>query len=101
SIDERFEKDPYFNDKELTITTNKNDDYIILSFQDNGIGIETERLPNLFKYGFSTKNRNSGFGLHNCSNFMASCDGKIEITSDGINSGATILLYCSKKNESD
>jgi signal transduction histidine kinase len=96
SIDERFEKDPYFNDKELTITTNKNDEYIILSFQDNGIGIETGLVQKLFKYGFSTKNRSSGFGLHNCSNFMASCDGKIEIISDGINSGATVLLYCSK-----
>jgi signal transduction histidine kinase len=99
SIDERFEKDPYFKDKELTITTNKNDEYIILSFQDNGIGIETEILQKLFKYGFSTKNRSSGFGLHNCSNFMASCDGKIEITSDGINSGATILLYCPKNKK--
>jgi len=96
SIDERFEKDAYFNDKSLTLSTKENDEYIILSFKDSGTGIEKNKLKEVFKYGFSTKNRGSGFGLHNCSNFMLRSSGKIEVASEGFNKGANIELFCSK-----
>jgi PAS domain S-box-containing protein len=96
SIDERFEKDPYFNDKSLTLSTKENEEYIILSFKDSGTGIEKNKLKEIFKYGFSTKKRGSGFGLHNCSNFMVRSSGKIEVASEGVNTGANIELFCPK-----
>ncbi|MGK0367004.1 MAG: PAS domain S-box-containing protein [Thermoproteota archaeon] len=97
SIDERFEKDAYFNDKILTLSTKENEEYIILSFKDSGTGIEKNKLKEIFKYGFSTKSRGSGFGLHNCSNFMVRSSGKIEVASEGVNTGANIELFCAKK----
>ena len=38
--------------------------------EDNGIGIKKEDLDNIFKFGFSTKKRGSGFGMHHCANFI-------------------------------
>jgi signal transduction histidine kinase len=97
SIDDKFKKDPYYRDKEIVISTKDNDEYFILSFKDNGMGADLETLKKLFSFGFSTKKRGSGFGLHNCSNFMIASNGKIEMTSAGFNLGATILLYCPKE----
>lgn len=94
SMDERTQKDPFYNEKTLAIESVEADGCLIVSFKDNGIGIEDKTIKKLFKYGFSTKDRGSGFGLHNCANFMKKSGGKMEILSDGINQGAVVKLYC-------
>ncbi len=83
-----FQKDYYY----IVIYTKRNEDSVELFIEDNGIGIEEEVLNNLFKYGYSTKERGSGFGLHNCANYMKNNGGKIEILSGGRGQGAITKL---------
>lgn len=65
---------------------------VIIEISDNGVGIDPKVSKNLFTFGFSTKNRQSGFGLHNCANFVKANGGKIDLTSAGINKGAKSIL---------
>jgi|GEM_PF-4158170 len=94
SIDDRFNRDPSYHEKKITIRADEINGNFIIRIIDNGAGIDPEIRRNLFKFGFSTKKRSSGFGLHNCANFMISQQGKMEIESDGINTGATSILTC-------
>ena len=57
---------------------------------DNGEGIEPERLPHLFQYGYTSKADGSGFGLSSVANFIRGQGGDISIYSDGINKGSSV-----------
>ena len=57
---------------------------------DNGEGIEPERLPHLFQYGYTSKADGSGFGLSSVANFIREQGGDISIYSDGINKGSSV-----------
>ena len=59
---------------------------------DNGVGINEEHLDQVFVNGFTTKRNFRGFGLHYCANVMKEINGRIEITSDGPDLGATVSL---------
>ena len=63
-----------------------------LSIADNGIGIEQDRLQSIFRFGYSTKVRGSGFGLHSVANFVQEQGGHIEARSAGRNQGAELLI---------
>ncbi len=99
AIDERFMKDPSYVSKKIQVSAIQQGSFLVIEIVDNGIGINPEALSKLFKFGFSTKNRSSGFGLHNCANFMNSNGGKIEIKSPGENLGASTVLHCPTKNQ--
>lgn len=68
-------------------------DYVVLSVSDTGIGFGPEEQNKLFSYGFTTKERGSGFGLHSCANFLIAQNGKILARSDGPGKGATFDVY--------
>ncbi len=59
---------------------------------DNGIGISEEQQCKLFTFGYSTKRRGSGFGLHATANFLRSINGRVLVDSDGPDTGATVTL---------
>jgi predicted ATPase/signal transduction histidine kinase/tRNA A-37 threonylcarbamoyl transferase component Bud32 len=82
-----------FEEKIIKIETFVNDNYVILSISDNGIGIEKENLEKIFKHGFTTKKNGHGFGLHTCANAMTEMNGKIVAFSEGKNKGATFKLF--------
>jgi signal transduction histidine kinase len=63
---------------------------------DNGIGIKQEDLQNLFSFGYSTKNRSSGFGLHNCANYIKEHQGLSNIDSGGEYQGASVEMLFPK-----
>jgi signal transduction histidine kinase len=92
SIDEKIKKDVLENSWNLEITTMMDGSDIVLMVADNGMGIDQENLKKLFSYGFSTKERGSGFGLHNCANYMKTIGGSIEILSDGVYKGAQTVI---------
>lgn len=96
AMNEREQKDVDYDKKIIKIEVSETQDYLEICFQDNGIGIEPELLKSLFKYGFSTKKRGSGFGLHNCANFIKKCGGVIKIDSEGINLGTKISIQLNK-----
>lgn len=65
-----------------------------LRCEDDGVGIANANLERVFDKGFSTKSRetNYGIGLHWCANAVAALGGRIWATSDGPGCGASMHL---------
>jgi sensor domain CHASE-containing protein len=65
---------------------------LVLHCTDDGVGIAADRLARIFDKGFSTKSRqtNFGIGLHWCANAIAALGGSVWATSDGPGRGAAI-----------
>lgn len=64
-----------------------------LRVQDNGQGIEEDRLRLIFERGYTTRrSRSGGLGLHWCANSIAGMQGKMFATSDGVGTGATLHI---------
>lgn len=64
-----------------------------LTIEDNGIGIEREKIDSLFVYGESSKSKGSGVGLHASGNFINSFGGTIKVESDGVGQGAKATVW--------
>jgi sensor histidine kinase regulating citrate/malate metabolism len=60
---------------------------------DDGIGIPPQHASRIFEKGFSTKSRetNFGIGLHWCANALNALGGSIRAESDGL-AGATLQV---------
>jgi signal transduction histidine kinase len=63
-----------------------------VSVTDTGTGIKPEDMPNLFHYGFTTRDDGHGFGLHFSSNAAKQMKGNLTAHSDGPGRGATFTL---------
>jgi two-component system, NtrC family, sensor kinase len=65
-----------------------------LHCKDNGVGIPEHDLERVFDKGFSTKSRetNYGIGLHWCANAIAALGGRIWAASEGPGRGASMHL---------
>ena len=59
---------------------------------DNGVGLARAQLPELFRFGYSTKDRGSGFGLHATALFVQEMEGEIDLESAGPNLGASLIM---------
>jgi len=73
---------------EVNLTAQREDQSIMVSIKDNGVGIEKEKLDNLFKLGENptsngtAKEKGSGLGLILCKEFVEKNGGKIEVLSE-------------------
>jgi C4-dicarboxylate-specific signal transduction histidine kinase len=65
---------------------------LVLSVKDNGIGFTPDQERKLFKFGYSTKSKGSGFGLHSCANYLIARNGSISAHSGGLNKGAEFVV---------
>ena len=65
---------------------------LVLRCADDGAGIAADRLERIFDKGYSTKSRqtNFGIGLHWCANALAALGGRVWATSEGLGRGACI-----------
>lgn len=59
---------------------------------DNGCGMESEQLANLFRRGYSGKQGGHGYGLHWVANFVQGIGGTIAAHSAGNDKGAEIRI---------
>jgi C4-dicarboxylate-specific signal transduction histidine kinase len=59
---------------------------------DNGVGIRTENLTQIFAHGFTTRKDGHGFGLHSGALAARELGGSLTAHSDGPGCGATFLL---------
>ncbi len=59
---------------------------------DNGVGIAAENLDRIFAHGFTTRVEGHGFGLHSSTLAATDPGGKLTVSSDGDNQGATFEL---------
>ena len=81
--------------RELTVTTGMREGqppFVLFSVQDTGCGFGKEEKKCLFSFGYSTKERGSGFGLHSCANYMIANHGSIEAVSAGPGQGSKFTL---------
>ena len=65
---------------------------VAFSVRDNGIGIAPENLARIFSYGFTTRARGHGFGLHSSALAAVEMKGSLKAFSDGRGHGATFVL---------
>jgi CheY-like chemotaxis protein len=66
--------------------------WIKISIRDQGCGIPTDQLPNIFDPYVTTKARGSGLGLTIAHNIITQHDGSITVASE-VGIGTTITLY--------
>lgn len=80
--------------KKLSISSkfkqNKNDIEIIIT--DTGIGISSENLIKIFSFGFTTKLKGHGFGLHSSALLAKELGGMLHVESKGLGHGSTFTL---------
>ncbi|PTY05410.1 histidine kinase [Opitutaceae bacterium EW11] len=63
-----------------------------LSVRDNGVGIPKENLHRIFSFGFTTKRKGHGFGLHNSALAAKEMNGVLQAFSEGPGKGAEFVL---------
>lgn len=63
-----------------------------LAIRDNGVGVTEEQRPHLFRFGYSTKARGTGFGLHATAVFVQDLGGQVVLESPGPGQGVTLNL---------
>lgn len=66
--------------------------YISIVVADNGVGITAEQREKILEFGYSTKQRGSGFGLHATAHFLRAIEGELQIESRGEGHGARFTL---------
>lgn len=76
----------------ILIEAIKSADSVVIAVEDNGKGIESDKLNRIFQHGFTTKSNGHGFGLHSSANSAAQLGGNISVTSRGLGHGARFEL---------
>ena len=66
--------------------------HVVFSVKDNGCGFTAEERKNFFRFGYSTKSRGSGFGLHSCANYLIANNASIDAVSAGPGMGSEFIL---------
>jgi signal transduction histidine kinase len=102
------------NGGNITIKAIKQEEYIIVSITDEGIGLSEEQIENIFDEFYKTDpSRHDldsiGLGLSICKRIIALHGGKIGVTSEGIGKGSTFyfslpfiynMIYDKRSNDS-
>jgi signal transduction histidine kinase len=67
-------------------------DTLEITIEDNGTGIAFENLTKIFSFGFTTKQKGHGFGLHSSALLAKELGGSLHAESDGLGLGARFIL---------
>jgi len=73
-----------------------NEDYILLSFADQGVGLSPDQLKNLGEPFFTTKEKGTGLGMLMTYNIIHNHNGKLEVESE-VGQGTVIKISLPKK----
>lgn len=68
------------------------DGFVEIAVSDNGAGIPPENLSRIFNFGFTTKKKGHGFGLHSGALTAKEFGGELRVASPGVGRGATFTL---------
>lgn len=79
------------SDKKITVVTSKTEGQVTISISDNGSGIPSEILDNIFVPFYTTKEKGSGIGLSISRQIMRLHNGQISVQSN--ENGASFLLH--------
>lgn len=80
-------------EKKINIKCSMNENnHLVIQIADNGIGISSENLKNIFLFGFTTKKTGHGFGMHASALSAREMNGSIRALSEGLGKGAEFVL---------
>ena len=79
-------------ERRMTVSIAPGDSGVSIAVSDNGVGIPPENMTRIFTYGFTTKQKGHGFGLHSGSLAAREMGGALRATSPGLGQGATFTL---------
>ena len=83
----------------LSISTNKTNGFLEVSFKDTGVGIPEENMEKIFSTFFTTKAKGMGLGLSICKKFVELHGGTIKVESEiGKGTTVTVKLPITKEN---
>jgi PAS domain S-box-containing protein len=100
AVDAIAEKENYYGDKKIAVSSSMDDDYVTIKFTDSGKGMTDEELSKVFEPFFTTKREGigTGLGLWISYGIIKSFEGKISVDSEyGIGSTFTIKLPFNRK----
>ena len=81
------------NNRILTISLfSDSPGFVSARVADNGMGIPEQHMPRLFRYGFTTKKKGHGFGLHSCALAAQEMGGSLFAVSEGTGLGASFTM---------
>jgi len=92
AIVSRREQQADFEGGVIIIKANIRPKELTIRVEDDGCGIASGQLTEIFHYGFTTKKRGTGYGLHSSANFVNARNGSIVAKSDGENQGAVFSI---------
>lgn len=81
----------------LTVNIDSRDDQVMIAFEDTGIGIPAERLPDIFNPFMTTKEDGTGLGLSMAQRIVEEHGGRIEVQSSQ-GEGSTFTVYLPRKS---
>ena len=87
-------------ERRVEIRVTEDADQFAIEVADNGMGISTQTMANLFRHGFSTKKHGHGFGLHSSANNAKALGGDLSVESGGVGLGATFRFLLPKHQKS-
>jgi PAS domain S-box-containing protein len=73
---------------------------IQVAVTDTGIGVDEAKRDSLFRFGFSTKERGTGYGLHDAANYVRARHGSIDLISEGIGRGSRVVIRLPARGKS-
>ncbi|CAK0747818.1 hypothetical protein CCP4SC76_1880002 [Gammaproteobacteria bacterium] len=89
-------RDTPLDERRLIVTTEVVDSekgpLLVARLTDTGCGFTPEAVDRLFGFGYTTKVKGSGIGLHASANYLIAQKGKLEAFSDGPGQGATFVI---------
>ncbi|SDK68700.1 sensor histidine kinase [Natronincola ferrireducens] len=90
------------NDARISIYSQQKENSIILTIEDNGVGISGKDINRVFEKGFTGENgrrfgKSTGIGLYLCKNLCRKLGLEIHLKSEiGIGTSVTIIFPCSR-----
>lgn len=84
-------------EKKVNVKIVETDNKIEIKIEDSGVGIEKSNLKNIFKKGFTTKNKSKGVGLALIKENVEILKGKIHVHSK-VNKGSVFTIILPKED---
>ena len=89
SIEQKVEKNPDFK-KKILIDISSNNDHILISIEDNGVGFDKNNIKEILNPYYTTKKNGTGLGLSIVNKIINDHKGELEFIP--INNGAKIQI---------
>ncbi|OQX28413.1 MAG: hypothetical protein BWK80_00295 [Desulfobacteraceae bacterium IS3] len=94
---EAIDAAPPDNEKKISLATSlekkEETEYVQIVIADTGVGVLPEAADKVFRFNYSTKERGTGFGLHDAANYITAQNGFIRLDSEGLGKGAKVIIW--------